>query len=80
MRIAWQVMLPWGVVNVMVVALWMEYGDRWALASGLPEHGLMAVCGAVALVACWLVTTLADPTRSRNRPARDGPGMGDYGP
>ncbi len=70
MRIAWQVMLPWGVVNVMVVALWTEYGDRLARAAGLSGPWLMAACGAAALGGCWLVTTLVDPTRSRNRPVR----------
>jgi hypothetical protein len=68
MRIAWQVMLPWGVVNVIVVALWTEYGDRLARATGLPEQGLMAACGAAALAGCWLVSTLTDPTKTDNRP------------
>jgi NADH-quinone oxidoreductase subunit H len=71
MRVAWQVMLPWGVVNVLVVALWTEYGDRWARASGLPGKWLMAACGAAALVGCWLVTTLVDPTKTDNRPVRE---------
>jgi NADH-quinone oxidoreductase subunit H len=73
MRVAWQVMLPWGVVNVMVVALWTEYGDRWARAIGLPGNWLMAACGVAALVGCWLVTTLVDPTKTDNRPERGTP-------
>jgi hypothetical protein len=71
--VAWQVMLPWGVVNVMVVALWTEYGDRWARAIGLPGNWLMAACGVAALVGCWLVTTLVDPTKTDNRPVRGTP-------
>jgi NADH-quinone oxidoreductase subunit H len=72
MRVAWQVMLPWGVVNVMVVALWTEYGDRWARAIGLPGTWLMAACGAAALLGCWLMSTLADPTKTGNRPVVNG--------
>ena len=46
MRVAWQVMLPWGVVNVIVVALWTEYGvpDRSA-------HGGLRRGGAGGLLA-----------------------------
>ena len=68
MRIAWQVMFPWGLVNVALVAVWIEYGDRWAQAVGLPERLLMAAFGAAALGLCWWLTTLADPTKADNRP------------
>jgi len=71
MNIAWKVMLPWGVVNVAVVAVWIEYGDRWARALDLPNKLLMAAVGAAALGVCWLLTTLADPTVADNRPVRN---------
>ncbi len=71
MNIAWKVMLPWGVVNVAVVAVWIEYGDRWARALDLPNKLLMAAVGAAALGVCWLLTTLADPTVADNRPLRE---------
>jgi len=71
MNIAWKVMLPWGVVNVVVVAVWVEYGDRWASAFGLPSKLLMAAVGVGTLVACWLITTLLDPTKADNRPLRE---------
>ena len=29
MDIGWKVMIPWGLVNVVVVAVWMEYGAAW---------------------------------------------------
>ena len=71
MNAAWKVMLPWGVVNAAVVAVWVEYGDRWARALDLPNKLLMAAVGAAALVVCWLLTTLADPTKADNRPIRN---------
>jgi NADH-quinone oxidoreductase subunit H len=71
MNIAWKVMLPWGVVNVAVVAVWIEYGDRWAAALDLPNKLLMAAVGAAALAVCWLLTALADPTVADNRPLRE---------
>ncbi len=68
MNIAWKVVLPLGVVNVAVVAMWVEYGDRWAAAGSLSNRLLMAAVGAGVLIVSWLVTTLADPTTTDNRP------------
>jgi NADH-quinone oxidoreductase subunit H len=68
MNIAWKVMLPWGVVNVVVVAFWMEYGNRIAAAAGVANKALMAALGLVALFFSWLVVTWSDPTASDNRP------------
>ena len=36
MNIAWKVMLPWGMVNVVLVAFWVEYGNRWRRRWGWP--------------------------------------------
>ena len=30
MDLGWKVMIPWGMVNLVVVAVWMEYGDHLA--------------------------------------------------
>lgn len=68
MNIAWKVMLPWGVVNVVVVAFWMEYGARIAAAAGMANKALMAVVGVFALFFSWLVVTWSDPTAADNRP------------
>jgi NADH-quinone oxidoreductase subunit H len=70
MDLGWKVMMPWGLVNLVVVAVWMEYGDRLGRLMGLsPERGL-AVVGWGTLLWVWLVTTMADPTRNDNRPRR----------
>jgi NADH-quinone oxidoreductase subunit H len=68
MNVAWKVMLPWGVVNVVVVAFWIEYGERIAAAVGIADTALMAVVGFLALSLSWLVVTWADPTAADNRP------------
>jgi len=70
MALAWKVMLPLGLVNVVVVAVWIEYGDRLAALTGLPEAGIMAAVGWVVLIASWLVVTVCAATNFDNRPLR----------
>lgn len=77
MDLGWKVMIPWGLVNLVVVATWMEYGDGLAGLMGLSTARGMAVAGWAALLLTWLVTTAADPSRTDNRPRRtDGHGWG----
>jgi NADH-quinone oxidoreductase subunit H len=70
MNVAWKVMLPWGLVNLVVVAVWFEYGERLANAVGLPSALLMGIVGWGALFLSWLVSTWIDPTATDNRPLR----------
>ncbi|MBN2477327.1 MAG: NADH-quinone oxidoreductase subunit H [Pirellulales bacterium] len=70
MSLAWKVMLPLGLVNVVAVAAWVEYGDRLAGWVGVPETAAMAVCGWILLIACWLVVTVSIPSTYDNRPLR----------
>jgi NADH-quinone oxidoreductase subunit H len=70
MDIGWKVLIPWGLVNLVVVAVWMEYGGRIAAALGLPPLACMAVFGFAVLVLCWYIATKADPTLNDNRPRR----------
>jgi NADH-quinone oxidoreductase subunit H len=83
MDIAWKVMLPWGLVNVIIVAFWIEYGDRIAAATGLANKAGLAIVGLVALVVSWFVFTSSDPTAADNRPlpwtAPDEPGRAPGG-
>lgn len=65
MDVAWKVMIPWGMINVVVVAVWMQYGRE--LASWLnitPASGMMAV-GWGTLFLCWLATSIINPTANR---------------
>ncbi len=70
MEIGWKVMIPWGLVNFVVVAAWVEFGGEASRLLKLPETWGMAIVGWPALLASWLVITLFDPTRKRsdNRP------------
>jgi NADH-quinone oxidoreductase subunit H len=70
MGLAWLVMLPMGLVNVVYVAVWQEYGGRLSEAWGvLPTWGAVA-CGWAVCLATWLVATLMVPAASDNRPRR----------
>jgi NADH-quinone oxidoreductase subunit H len=70
MDIGWKVMIPWGLVNIVVVAVWVEYGETIAKACGLPPLACTSVCGFAVLVLAWFVATKADPTLNDNRPRR----------
>jgi NADH-quinone oxidoreductase subunit H len=70
MDIGWKVMIPWGLANLVTVAVWVEYGDRIAASIGLSKYLGMGLCGAALLVIGWYVATKADPTLNDNRPRR----------
>jgi NADH-quinone oxidoreductase subunit H len=63
MEIGWKVMIPWGMVNLVVVATWIEFGNTFT-------YGNMAAIGWCVLLLTWFITSIADPTRSQNRPRR----------
>ena len=69
MEIGWKVMIPWGLVNFVVVAAWMEFGHEASRLLGLPDEWSLAAVGWPVLLASWLAITILDPTakRSRNR-------------
>jgi NADH-quinone oxidoreductase subunit H len=62
MDIGWKVMIPWGLVNFIVVATWMEFGDWAAGRLGLVSSWDMAIVGWPALLLSWLAITVLDPT------------------
>ncbi len=68
MNLAWKVMVPLGMVNLVFVACWIEYApqivEHWRLPQGLP----MAVAGWTVLIVTWLAVTLIVPAVSDNRP------------
>jgi len=70
MGVAWKVMLPLGLVNVVAVAAWAEYGDRLEAALGVPKMLLLGILGWAVLLLSWLVLAWADPTIVDNRPLR----------
>lgn len=70
MDVGWKVMIPWGLVNLVVVAAWTEYGDDLARLLGLSPPKAMAAIGWLVLLISWLIVTVADPTSSSNGPRR----------
>ncbi len=70
MSLAWKVMLPLGLVNLVVVATWIEYGAELGTLLGLGPAVSMAVCGWIVLIVSWLVVMWAAPVHSDNRPLR----------
>ncbi|NUQ62444.1 MAG: NADH-quinone oxidoreductase subunit NuoH [Pirellulales bacterium] len=68
MDMAWKVMVPMGLVNLFVVAVWIEYGTRLVEALGLHGGIVMAAVGWAVLVATWLALTWAAPAVADNRP------------
>jgi NADH-quinone oxidoreductase subunit H len=67
MALAWKVMLPLGLVNLVVVATWIEFGPE---LNSLLGSVAMAGCGWIVLVASWLVVIRVAPLHADNRPWR----------
>jgi len=70
MGMAWKVMLPLGLVNVVVVATWIEFGDALAGRLGISETLSMAALGWIVLAVSWTVVMLTAPLSCDNRPRR----------
>ncbi len=75
MNLAWKVMLPWGVLNIVVVAAAIEFAGRWAAAWGISPAAATALAGWVALALAVVLTAWADPTTADNRPLRIPPAL-----
>jgi NADH-quinone oxidoreductase subunit H len=75
MNVAWRLMLPWGMVNVVVVAVLAEYGGPLAATLGVSRDVVLAVVGWCTLAMAWWIGTVWDPTGTDNRPiGRDAEG------
>jgi len=70
MSLAWKVMLPLGLVNLVVVATWVEYASGSAGAPGWLERGLLGAMSWGALLISWLAVAWINPTATDNRPLR----------
>jgi len=68
MDLAWKAMLPLGLVNLVVVAVWLEYGEPTAGAGSLGAAIGMAAVGWAALIGSWLVVSWVAPASCDNRP------------
>ncbi len=70
MGLAWKVMLPLGLVNLVGVAVWIEYLRAPLAAAGLSEWLVMAAAGWLLLGVAWLAAMTAAPSARDNRPDR----------
>jgi NADH-quinone oxidoreductase subunit H len=70
MSLAWLVMLPLGMVNLVYVAIWEEYGETWAGHAGFSPQLAMTACGWALLFVALFVATKMSPPMSDNHPRR----------
>lgn len=70
MNLAWKVMIPWGVLNIVVVAVAIEYADHWASVVGVSTPTAATLAGWGALALAVVLTAWADPVTADNRPMR----------
>lgn len=68
MGLAWKVMLPLGLANLVGVAFWIEYLRAPLAAARLPEWLMMAVYSWVLLFAAGIAAVAAAPSARDNRP------------
>jgi NADH-quinone oxidoreductase subunit H len=77
MNLAWKIMLPLGLVNFLAVAILTELRQVYAgnAAPGDPRNWTWAAITIVAawgvFAAAWIVTSIANPLVTDNRPRRD---------
>lgn len=68
MNLAWKAVVPLGLVNVLAVALWMEYGPQLAAIWGISPVLLDVLFGWGVLLVTWGVLMLIAPATVDNRP------------
>lgn len=72
MTLAWKVMLPLGVVNLLATAIFQEVRFQIEPDSNSFTWNLVSVgFGMVVALAAWMVTAMLNPLVTDNRPVRD---------
>ena len=70
MALSWKVLLPLGLVNLVVVAVMVEYGESLEQQMGSSVYWMFAIGGWVTLVAAWVIAAIASPSHDDNSPRR----------
>ena len=70
MALAWKVLLPLGLVNLVAVAVMVEYGDSLKEQLGSGVTWLFAIGGWIVLVGAWVIAALVSPSHDDNSPRR----------
>jgi NADH-quinone oxidoreductase subunit H len=68
MSLAWRTMLPLGLVNLVAVAVMLEFGDRWAAQLQVSETALLAIVGWSVAILALVIAGLTAPATRDNRP------------
>lgn len=68
MAMTWQTLVPLGMVNLVAMAVWVEFGPRWAAALGWPTQLAMAALGWGVLVVASTVLLRIAPALCDNSP------------
>jgi NADH-quinone oxidoreductase subunit H len=68
MALAWKAMLPLGLVNLVAMACYTEYGARWATTLRLHPWAMATLVGWGVLFVGWLAMAVAAPLHDDNRP------------
>lgn len=70
MALAWQVLVPWGLVQLVFLAFWLEFVSEDPWSGGWATAWPLAAAGAGLLAAVWLVTAWVAAPHYDNRPRR----------
>jgi len=70
MGLAWKVLLPLGLVNIVAVAAWIEYGNTVVAALGAHSTLVMVGFHWGVLVVSWFAVTALVPAHCDNSPRR----------
>ncbi len=67
MSLAWKIMLPLGMVNLVVVAVLYEARTHFAGGDGLFWNSLIGLAGWVVFMVSWAIVAWANPLVTDNR-------------
>ncbi|MGC4006181.1 MAG: NADH-quinone oxidoreductase subunit NuoH [Pirellulales bacterium] len=73
MTLAWKVMLPLGLINLVAVTILVELEAQGKLAEG--SHVIWAVVGWAVMIAAWAGAAYIAPLATDNKPRLGGAGM-----
>jgi NADH-quinone oxidoreductase subunit H len=68
MALAWKVMLPLGLVNLVTIAVLLEYRGPLAQAVGTDSVWVPAAISWIVTILAWVLAALASPLSTDNRP------------
>ena len=68
MTLVWQVILPLGLVHLVAVAIWSEYGNSWSTAIGMSYYWANAIWGWGVFILAMIALCVFVPETADNRP------------